>query len=481
MAKVEKIVLIETKSPGLHVFSAAKLPRIGVAIIATILNKNGFKVKAYAEDLTAIDFNEIKNADLVGISSITSTSTRSYKLINEIKKINPDVPIVMGGAHPTFLPEEVIENGSDYAVRGEGEKTIIELINAIEGKCALEDVDGLSFKKDGKFIHNKDRELIENLDDMPFPDWSLLENHKEINYIPIQTSRGCPYGCKFCSVIKVFGRKYRFRSVDSVIAEIKYLLKTFEGTKAKRVFFYDDNFSANKTRTKNLLKKIIEQNIKIPTWFSQDRLDISDDEELMELMVKTGCKRIMAGIESVNPATLTEYKKGQKVEDIKSSIEKLHKHGIGVHGMFVLGSEHDDIDSIKKTMSFIIENKIDTVQIMILIPFPGTEVYNELKEQGRMIFDGAKDWYLFDGHHVVFQPNLISPWDLQAKASIDVMSSIYSYFRALDFIIHRQVIDGLLVIYSNKIQKKWTKLNKDYLENIKNIKIGPYSMAKNSL
>ena len=481
MAKIEKIVLIETKSPGLHVFSAAKLPRIGIAIIATILNKSGFKVKAYAEDLVALDFNEIKDADLVGISSITSTSTRSYKLINEIKKINPDVPIVMGGAHPTFLPEEAIENGSDYAVRGEGEKTIIELINAIEGKCALEDVDGLSFKKDGKFIHNKDRELIENLDDMPFPDWSLLENHKEINYIPIQTSRGCPYGCKFCSVIKVFGRKYRFRSVDSVIAEIKYFLKTFEGTKAKRVFFYDDNFSANKTRTKNLLKKIIEQNIKIPTWFSQDRLDISDDEELMELMVKTGCKRIMAGIESVNPATLTEYKKGQKVEDIKSSIEKLHKHGIGVHGMFVLGSEHDDIDSIKKTMNFIIENKIDTVQIMILIPFPGTEVYNELKEQGRMIFDGAKDWYLFDGHHVVFQPNLISPWDLQAKASIDVMSSIYSYFRALDFIIHRQVIDGLLVIYSNKIQKKWTKLNKDYLENIKNIKIGPYSMAKNSL
>jgi len=481
LTKIKKIVLIETKSPGLHVFSAAKLPRIGVSILATILNKSGFKVKTYAEDLVAVDFNEIKDADLVGISSITSTSTRSYKLISEIKKINPDVLIVMGGAHPTFMPEEVIENGSDYAVRGEGEKTIIELISAIEGKIALEDVDGLSFKKDGKFIHNKDRELIENLDDMPFPDWSLLENHKEINYIPIQTSRGCPYGCKFCSVIKVFGRKYRFRSVNSIIAEIKYLLKTFEGTKAKRVFFYDDNFSANKTRTKNLLKKIIEENIKMPTWFSQDRLDISEDEELMELMVKTGCKRIMAGIESVNPETLKEYKKGQKVEDIKSSIEKLHKHGIGVHGMFVLGSEHDDIDSIKKTMSFIIDNKIDTVQIMILIPFPGTEIYNEYKEQGRMIFDGAKNWYLFDGHHVVFQPNLIAPWDLQSKVSIDVMSSIYSYYRALNFIIHRQVIDGLLVIYSNNIQKRWTKLNKDFLENIKNIKIGPYSIAKTSM
>ena len=480
MAKIEKIVLIETKSPGLHVFSAAKLPRIGVVILATILDKNGFSVKTYCEDLTAIDFKEVKDADLIGISSITSTSTRSYKLISEIKKINPDAPIVMGGAHPTFMPEEAIENGSDFVIRGEGEKTILELISAIEGKTALEDIKGLSFKKEDKFIHNEDRELIENLDDTPFPDWSLLENYKEINYIPIQTSRGCPYNCKFCSVIKVFGRKYRFRSVNSIISEIKYLLKTFEGTKAKRIFFYDDNFSANRTRTKNLLKKIIEQKIKMPTWFSQDRLDISEDEELMDLMVKTGCKRIMAGIESVNPATLQEYKKGQKVEDIKASIEKLHKHGLGVHGMFVLGSEHDDIDSIKKTMNFIIDNKIDTVQLMILIPFPGTEIYKEYKEQGRMMFDGAKNWYLFDGHHVVFQPNLIAPWDLQAKVSIEVMSSIYSYYRALDFIIHRQLIDGLLVIYSNKIQKRWTKLNKDFLENIKNIHVGPYSIAENN-
>ena len=479
MAKIEKIVLIETKSPGLHIFSAAKLPRLGIALIATILNKNGFKVKAYCEDFAAIDYNEVKDADRVGISSITSTSTRSYKLISEIKKINPDVPIIMGGAHPTFMPEEVIENGSDYAVRGEGERTILELIDAIEGKINFEDVKGLSFKKDGNFIHNEDRELIENLDELPYPDWSLLENHEEINYMPIQTSRGCPYNCKFCSVIKVFGRKYRFRSVDSVIAEIKHLLKIFEGTKAKRIFFYDDNFSANRKRVKSLLNKILDQKIKMPTWFSQDRLDIAEDEELVELMAKAGCMRIMAGIESINPKTLQEYNKGQKVEGIKEAISVLHKHGIGVHGMFVLGGENDDIDSIKKTMSFIIENKIDTVQIMMLIPFPGTEIYNEYKQQGRMIFDGAKDWYLFDGHHVVFQPNLIAPWDLQAKVSIDVMSSIYSYYRALNFIFHRQIEDGLLVIYSNNLQKRWTKINKDFLDNVRNIHIGPYSLTKN--
>ena len=478
--KIEKVVLIETKSPGLHVFSAAKLPRIGIALIATILNKNGYHVKAYCEDFSTINMEEIKDADLVGISAITSTSTRSYKIISEIRKINPTIPIVMGGPHPTFLPDEVLENGADFAVRGEGEKTILELIDALEGKINFFDVDGLSFKNNGNVVHNKDRELINNLDEIPFPDWSLIENSNQINYIPIQTSRGCPYNCKFCTVVKVFGRKYRFRSVDSVIAEIKYLLKTFEGTKAKRIFFYDDNFSANKKRTKSLLRKIIEQKINMPTWFSQERLEIAKDEELLNLMVKTGCKRIMAGIESVNPETLKEYNKQQEVDEIKNSINILHKHGIGVHGMFVLGGEHDDIDSIKKTMSFIIENKIDTVQIMMLIPFPGTEIYDEYKKQGRIIFDGPKNWYLYDGHHVVFQPNLIAPWDLQAKVSIDVLSSIYSYYRALSFIFQRQIVDGLLVIYSNKIQKQWTKLNKDFLDNIKNIHIGPYCLAKNN-
>jgi len=478
--KIEKVVLIETKSPGLHVFSAAKLPRIGIALIATILNKNGYHVKAYCEDFSTINMEEIKDADLVGISAITSTSTRSYKIISEIRKINPTIPIVMGGPHPTFLPDEVLENGADFAVRGEGEKTILELIDALEGKINFFDVDGLSFKNNGNIVHNKDRELINNLDEIPFPDWSLIENSNQINYIPIQTSRGCPYNCKFCTVVKVFGRKYRFRSVDSVIAEIKYLLKTFEGTKAKRIFFYDDNFSANKKRTKSLLRKIIEQKINMPTWFSQERLEIAKDEELLNLMVKTGCKRIMAGIESVNPETLKEYNKQQEVDEIKNSINILHKHGIGVHGMFVLGGEHDDIDSIKKTMSFIIENKIDTVQIMMLIPFPGTEIYDEYKKQGRIIFDGPKNWYLYDGHHVVFQPNLIAPWDLQAKVSIDVLSSIYSYYRALSFIFQRQIVDGLLVIYSNKIQKQWTKLNKDFLDNIKNIHIGPYCLAKNN-
>jgi len=479
MAKIKKIVLIETRSPGLHVFSAAKLPRLGIALIATILNKNGFKVKAYCEDFASINYDEIRDADLVGISSITSTSTRSYKLISEIKKINPNVPIVMGGTHPTFMAREVLENGSDYAVRGEGEKTIIELIDAIEGKMRFEDVKGLSFYKNGSIVNNEDRELIQNLDEIPFPDWSLLENHEQINYMPIQTSRGCPYGCKFCSVIKVFGRKYRFRSVDSIIEEIRYVLKIFEGTKAKRIFFYDDNFSANRKRIKSLLTKILAQNIKMPTWFSQERLDISEDEELIELMAKTGCKRIMAGIESINPKTLEEYNKKQNVEGIRESIKILHKHGIGVHGMFVLGGENDDIDSIKKTMSFIIENRIDTVQIMMLIPFPGTEIYDEYKQQGRMIFDGARNWYLYDGHHVVFQPNLIAPWDLQAKVSIDVLSSIYSYYRALSLIFHRQVVDGLLVIYSNKIQKQWTKINKDFLEKIKVLHMGPYNLAKN--
>ena len=474
MQKIKKIVLLESKTAGLNVFSAAKLPRIGIVLIGTILKKMGYDIKIYCEDFAAIDYNEIKKADLVGISAITPTSTRSYKIMSEIKKTNPFVPIVMGGPHPSFLPEESLQMGADYAVRGEGEKTIIELIEALEGEKTLDEIKGLSYKSNEGFVHTPEREFMNNLDELPFPDWTLVENYKAINYIPIQTSRGCPFNCKFCTVIKLFGRKYRYRSVDNVFNEIKYLIDIFKGTKAKRIFFYDDNFSANRARIKKLLNKIIDEKIKMPTWFSQERLDLSEDEELVELMAKTGCKRVMAGIESVNPKTLEEYNKSQSVEEIRSAINVFHKHGIGIHGMFVLGSENDDIDSIKKTMSFIVENKIDTVQVLILTPFPGTEIYDDLKKQGRIIFDGPEDWYLYDGHHVVHQPNLIAPWDLQAKVSIDVLSTIYSYYRALSFALERNVINGLIVIKSNMVQKQWAKINRDFMEKIKSIQLGPY-------
>ncbi len=475
MQKIKKIVLLESKTAGLNIFSAAKLPRIGIVLIGTILKKMGYDIKIFCEDFASIDYNEIRKADLVGISAVTPTSTRSYKIIKEIKKVNSKIPIIMGGPHPSFLPEEALDLGADFVVRGEGEKTIIELIEMLEGRKNPHEIKGLSFKSNENYVHTPDREFMNNLDELPFPDWTLVENYKAINYIPIQTSRGCPFGCKFCTVIKLFGRKYRYRSVEKVFDEIRYLIDIFKGTKAKRIFFYDDNFSANRSRIKKLLNKIIDEKIKMPTWFSQERLDLSEDEELVALMAKTGCKRIMAGIESVNPKTLEEYNKNQSVEEIQSAIKVFHKHGIGIHGMFVLGSENDDIDSIKKTMGFIVENKIDTVQVLILTPFPGTGIYDELKEQGRIIFDGPDNWYLYDGHHVVHQPNLIAPWDLQAKVSIEVLSTIYSYYRALSFAFERNVINGLIVIKSNMVQKQWAKINKDFMNKIKAIQLGPYN------
>jgi radical SAM superfamily enzyme YgiQ (UPF0313 family) len=475
--KIKKIVLIEVKSHHIHLFSSAKLPRIGLPIISTILKNAGYNVKAYAEDLEAVDFNEIADADIVGISSITSTATRAYDLLKEIKKFKKDIVTVTGGPHPTFCPDESLENGFDYAVRGEGEKTIIELLDAINNETDLHQINGLSFKDNGNIIHNEDRKAIDDLDAIPYPDWTLIEGFEKINYIPLQTSRGCPYGCKFCSVIKMFGRKYRYRSASNVVGEIKNLIEMFKNTKAKRLFFYDDNFSSNIKRTKDILREIIDSEIDMPTWFAQERLEISKDEELLGLMKQTGCKRLMIGVESTNPKTLIEYKKKQTVSDISTSVAKFHEYGIGIHGMFVLGGENDDIDSIKETMKFIMDNRIDTVQLMVLTPFPGTETYDELKAQNRIFLEGPEHWHLYDGHHVVFQPNRIAPWDLQSKASLEVLSNVYSFYRALKWAFEKQIINAAIVIKSNQMQRQWAKRNKEYLKIIKNQKMPAYAGA----
>lgn len=478
LKKIKKVVLIESKSPGLHVFSSAKLPRLGIIIIGTILKKNNIDVRAYCEDITTLDIKEILDADLIGISTITPTATRTYKLISDIKSKKIDIPIVVGGPHATFCSDEVLDNGADFVIRGEGEKSILELVTCLEDGEDLNNIKGLSFKEDGINHHNPPSDFISDLDNLPFLDWTVLKDYQKINYIPIQTSRGCPYDCKFCSVIKMFGRQYRFKSADYVLDELKYQLDFFADTRAKKLFFYDDNFSSNKNRIKDILGKIIKKGIEMPTWFSQERLDISNDKELLELMYETGCRRVCVGIESINPETLKEYNKKQDVDEIRESILKFHKNKLALHGMFVLGGENDDINTIKDTMKFIIKNSIDTVQLLILTPLPGTEVYENLNNANRLILTGPRWWWLYDAHHVVFQPNLISPWDLQSKVTIDVLSNIYSNYRVIKLFLKAKIINSAIVLKSNLMMKEWGKTNREFLEFLRSLRIPAYCYGR---
>ncbi|HET6494712.1 MAG TPA: radical SAM protein, partial [Thermoleophilia bacterium] len=236
----------------------------------------------------------------------------------------------------------------------------------------------------------------------------------------IMTSWGCPFACNFCSVTAMFGRKYRFRSAESVIAEIKE-------KKPKRIFFYDDNFAANKRRLKRLLQMMIDEGLVMP-WGAQVRTDVVRDPELMDLMQRSGCDFVALGLESVSQETLDHFEKSQTVGDIEEAIDILHQYGVRSHGMFVLGAEHDNAESVRDTATFALKNRIDTVMLNILTPLPGTRQFADLETEGRLI---TKDWALYDAQHVVFRPRHMSPVHLQ-RETLRANRRFYSSRRAVN-------------------------------------------------
>ena len=397
-----KIRLIEPEPPGMHVWAKVLLPRLGLPIIAATLKSNGHDVLVYNPTMAPIDWEDVHTADLVGLSSTTSTTSTAYEFADDLRARG--IPVIIGGSHVTFMADEALQH-VDFVARGEGgEQLVLELLEALAGSRRLDDVGGLSFCRDGEPVHNPLRDRCADLDTLPFPDLSLLVGSDRLQTMPIMTSWGCPFACNFCSVTAMFGRKYRFRSAESVVAELK-------DKRPKRIFFYDDNMAADRKRLKRLLTMMLERNLVIP-WSAQVRIDVVRDPELLDLMRRTGCELVYLGLESVNQATLDGYEKSQTVEDIERAIKVLHEYGIKSHGMFVLGADTDSVQTVRDTVTFAIKNKIDTVMLNILTPLPGTPQFDELDAAGR-IFD--KRWELYDAHHVVFEPKLMTPYELQIE------------------------------------------------------------------
>jgi len=451
-----KIRLIEPEPPGMHVYAKVLLPRLGLPIIAATLKAHGHDVLVYNAQMAPIDWADVNSADLVGLSSTTSTTSTAYEYADGLRARN--VPVVIGGSHVTFMADEALQH-VDYVARGEGgEQLMLELIEALGGKRELDEIDGLSFRRDGEAVHNAPRERCSDLDVLPFPDLRLVVGSERLTTIPIMTSWGCPFACNFCSVTAMFGRKYRFRSAESVIAEIK-------DKRPGRIFFYDDNMAADKKRLKKLLQMMIDEDLVIP-WSAQVRTDVVRDKELLELMRASGCELVYLGLESVNQDTLDGYEKSQTVDDIVQGIRILHDYDIRSHGMFVLGADTDNVQTVRDTVDFAIKNHIDTVMLNILTPLPGTPQYQELEAQGR-IFE--KRWELYDAHHVVFEPKLMTPYELQMEDLRGYMR-FYSLRTWLRYIFALKFTKQLMFHWWGMvIIRNWRKdeRNKAFIERLK--------------
>jgi anaerobic magnesium-protoporphyrin IX monomethyl ester cyclase len=397
-----KIRLIEPEPPGTHVWSKVLLPRLGLPIIAATLKSHGHDVLVYNPTMAPIDWDDVHSSDLVGLSSTTSTASTAYEFADDLRARG--IIVVMGGSHVTFMADEALQH-VDYVARGEGgEQLMLELIEALRGEREADSIAGLSFRRDGEAVHNPSRPPLADLDELPFPDLDLIVGSDQLKTKPVMTSWGCPFDCTFCSVTAMFGKKYRFRSAENVIAELKE-------KRPELIFFYDDNFAANRKRLKRLLQMMIDEGLAVP-WSAQVRADVARDRELLDLMRRSGCHLVYLGLESVSQATLDHFEKSQTVDDIRKAIRVLHEYGIKSHGMFVLGADTDDVQTIRDTVAFAVDNKIDTVMLNILTPLPGTQQFAEMDAEGR-IFD--KRWELYDAHHVVFEPRLMTPYELQIE------------------------------------------------------------------
>jgi radical SAM superfamily enzyme YgiQ (UPF0313 family) len=459
-----KIIFIEPESPNLHIFSDFPLPRLGTLILGTMMRRRGWEVEVFVESLRRIDYDMIAEADLVGISTITSTAPRAYAIADKVRAMG--VPVLMGGPHVTYLADEALEH-ADYIIRGEGEAALTAFIDAWLGGGDFSAVPNLSLKEGVRSVHHPMLPMEKNLDVIPYPDLSLLKpdpgRHKFTPPIPVQTSRGCPFDCSFCSVTGMFGRKYRFRSTENIIEELRGYNR-----RGAAVFFYDDNFAADRNRTKELLQAMIRERFKFE-WTTQVRADIARDVELVRLKKKAGCHTVYIGFESVNPESLDAMNKKQTVADLVQAVSVLRRHRIHIHGMFVLGFDQDDWKTVKKTLRFAKKARLSTTQFLILTPLPGSAFYNRMKAEGRLRF---RDWALYDAHHAVFQPARFSLRDLQ-KAQLFCHKKFYSLKQTARKILAGEWLSVGVAHYARRLNRRWQRHNKMFLKVLKLLKPRP--------
>ena len=464
-----RAVFIEPKPPNPHIFSLYALPRLGSAILGTQLRDRGWNVKVFVEELAPIDFDQVLQADLVGISTITSTAPRAYALSEEIRAAG--TPVVLGGSHVTFLPEEGLDH-ADMVVRGEGEIPIAALAAHFEGLHGLDQVPGLSWRNGGSTVHNPLPEEPVDLDDLPVPDLSLIQGFtKDGSFagavIPIQTTRGCPHGCTFCSVTGMFGRKVRKRSPENIVKE----LENYRGSGAL-AFFYDDNFTADRKHARNICKLIIESGLDLK-WTAQVRLEIARDRELLDLMRRAGCRTVFIGFESVNQEALDECSKSQSAVEMAHAVKSIRRAGIEIHGMFIFGFDSDGQRDLESTLRFAMRTPITTAQFLLLTPFPGTELLERLEDEERILL---RNWGLYDGHHVVFTPRLLTPRQVQKK-QVRSHWRFYSWPRSLSNLLKLKILRTGIYIYARRINAQWKRQNRLYLKALKLFSSsGPFSL-----
>jgi radical SAM superfamily enzyme YgiQ (UPF0313 family) len=386
-----KILLVNPSQSGVYgKMNPPDYPPMGLGYIGAVLEKQGHFVRIIdieADKIKISSFvNHLYNYDIIGLTATTPTF-KSAEFICKLAKENSKAVTVLGGIHATIVPEECAKSKFiDYVVRGEGEETIVELVNGLDKNKDIKKINGISFKINGRIISTPHRDLIKDLDSIPFPARHLF-NHQKYNYpdsllnpaMPIITSRGCPHGCTYCCTKLIFSRRVRFRSAKNVVDEIEFLIKNYN---VKEIHFWDDNFTLNKQRVFEIRDELKRRNIKLAFAFPNGLRVDQVDEEILKCLKEMGVYSMAFGVESGNQLILNNVKKGTTISQIELAYALAKKIGFETWGFFMLGLPGETEETINETIKFAKKINPDIAKFHILKPFPGTEVFEQLKEKG---------------------------------------------------------------------------------------------------
>jgi len=350
------------------------------------------EIKILDEDVEPVDFKT--DAEIIGFTFMTYNAPRAYELADQFRALGKTV--FFGGYHPSFMPEEAIQHADAICI-GESENNIPKMIqDYLQGSLK-------QFYKSDLF----------DLEMLPEINRQLINNRNYLTTNALQATRGCVHHCEFCSVASFNRYKIRTRPIGNVISELKEL--------GKHVLFMDDNIALQKEYAKELFKAMIPLKKR---WYSQCGMSITDDEELLRLASDSGCRGLFIGFESLSEQSLVDYNKHcNRKRNYLEVVKKLHDKKMGIFAGFVFGCDEDGPDVFKRTLDFLLESNVESLQSTRLTPFPGTPLFEKMDKEGRII---DKDWSHYDFFHVVYEPKNMSRETLH-KGTAWLQKQFYSY------------------------------------------------------
>jgi radical SAM superfamily enzyme YgiQ (UPF0313 family) len=428
-SRKHKVALVIPPSFDIRKLWCPNLP-IGLAYLASVIEKSGHELKVFdclslglSHEALGKEFAAYQ-PDVVGITSVTPTITSAYATARVTKQAAPNCTVIIGGPHGTFLDKEVLseEPAVDIVVRGEGEITIMELLQNLGGD--LSGVAGITYRKNSGIVRTPDRAFIQNLDDLPYPAYQYFAL-KEYRFfgrtiLPILTSRGCPFQCSYCVSSRMAGKPFRARDPFKVVDELEWL-KSNHDAGAGAFSFYDDAFTYDIDRAMQICDEMRKRKINVP-WDCQTRVD-RISREVLEKMKAADCQLISFGAESGCQKILDSVHKKTTVELNEKAVKLAKKVGLSVAMSVIIGYPGETKESLQQTFDFIHRADPDYVYLCLATPYPGTHMMSYLEELGWKV---SKDWSKYDLQTPVFENPILGEFDL-VKNRREFYNRFYSW------------------------------------------------------